>query len=1328
MTNKDFIDRLFEETSVYNNISQAKMAAALLNTVASDIYSESERFIFELVQNADDAALAVDNEVVFDFLPEHLIVSHNGKPFSAEDVKSLTSAGESTKTNDSTKTGYKGIGFKSVFGMSKKVIIFSGGFQFRFDKNAHEGTLPWQIIPIWTDTDKLSPLLQNSLAQNKHNVSTILEIENENTLEADLKKLIFGGQILLFLRKVSKITIANEGKAYYTIQKEPIKSSSAYNEVVIKEDNNIVSRWIVKTFENIDVPKEVRDQCANDEKIPDKLKEAMLTEISFAAKIDKGNILPLKYDESLIFTYLPTKVADFRFPFLVNGSFMTNASRESINGDVYWNKWLFGLIAEKTFEWLSQLSLTGFKYQVLHLLPFKFNASNNELRKSFNNNYEKNYRQAKIIVTNKEGIKTPEEVIHDVTGLSLQPFIELKSITDFIHQQKGIEYGTDCFVHHKLEVPNRLKELGIAVLELENLELFFISECFTSRHEINKNYELISYLKQMSDNDSTGEWFDTLRELPFIYSESEILSNPSFGICFPSDLGNTTELGEIPVIHPEVFTKITNDAKLQGWLKKLGVKEPTEIAYVTNVIIPNLGTEGFVNEQNYLQITFHLFKLYWEKLLDEVLLESLRELPLLVKGENISFIEAQSTYLSNRYRPTLPLEELIYDLNFVSENYLSNNRQYNEWSIFFKAIKVKDQIEIETIDNNNNLSTLEVLTDSEWVNSSKLVAENIPGAFGIGQHNVIELIKIPSFLNLITTNLAYSKVFWKNLLELHSHTFTELNAKARFKYGKGWGRNSFSVYVENYFPWFIKNKACLPTTLGTMEESRNVFTSNKEIKEIAGNYFPVLDYDDNITQYWQNLLNLKTRLDIPDYLKILDMMVEKYTEDDGARPSLTKIGLIYNKLASLLPDLPRDVQAEMSGWGKVAKLYSANGSFENVSLLRYITIDGFSTEAENFKVIYIPSNVKENKNFRNLLSVFGVQTVDKFEPVLKGSSLDFSLKQKLENILPAFIAVIEKKRPDEYSGIYDRIFKTLDRTEFTTAEEIILSFHFEGELVPGPSITVYRDESSFYFRGKWSKGLTMLNLVKELSSHISVQGFNEELGFLLREDQSEIVEWLEEMNVSPDALPARREFAKQKKIDLQFNKDNQGLTTDFEDVVTPTFEVHKEEEPEHNIEDTPFVPSRTAGSYHVADIQFKKKTFDNIKTEIPKIYKEVESDEVRTDIGYWSEEFVYKYLLGIGKYDNIQWVNQDQESGKPYDISYLSEGAQKYIDVKGTPSKGKDLIYISKGEWDFMLKQGENYSIMRVYDAGGEKPNIVEFENPKQSLLSGEIYPYGLHL
>ena len=405
MNKKDIIEELFRMLSEYKNPVQAEMMSNLLDTVSSDIYSESQRFVFELIQNADDAAQTDDNEVHFDFYKDSLIISHNGQPFSKEDINALTIAGLSTKKADTTKIGYKGIGFKSVFGKSERVTIFSDGFQFRFDKSKFKSILPWQAIPIWTELNDLTKEIQEIVSKNTYSVSTIIEIRNVESLQNDLSELLNNGQILLFIRKVSKISVSKDGKTIYSIEKRTISNETIFNEVSLFKNEKEISSWITKTFDNITVPNEAKEKLKQDDKTPEKLKNAEFTEISFAAKIEKGKIMELKEEYSLIFTYLPTKVSDFKFPFLVNGSFLTNAARERIHEDKVWNQWLFKLIAEKILEWLECLATTKFKFELLQLLPCKFNNSINELKKSFDNSFAKHSSEKAFIISANECVK-----------------------------------------------------------------------------------------------------------------------------------------------------------------------------------------------------------------------------------------------------------------------------------------------------------------------------------------------------------------------------------------------------------------------------------------------------------------------------------------------------------------------------------------------------------------------------------------------------------------------------------------------------------------------------------------------------------------------------------------------------------------------------------------------------------------------------------------------------------------------------------------------------------------------------------------------------------
>src|SRR5690606_25677012 len=124
-----------------------------------------------------------------------------------------------------------------------------------------------------------------------------------------------------------------------------------------------------------------------------------------------------------------------------------------------------------------------------------------------------------------------------------------------------------------------------------------------------------------------------------------------------------------------------------------------------------------------------------------------------------------------------------------------------------------------------------------------------------------------------------------------------------------------------------------------------------------------------------------------------------------------------------------------------------------------------------------------------------------------------------------------------------------------------------------------------------------------------------------------------------------------------------------------------------------FDPTTTPKSFDITKISAKTKTFTNATAKAEASYSKIQSQEAREDVGRWCEEFVNEFLINQkDKFTEVTWINKDGESGKPYDFEIVESGKVKYIDVKGTPSGVKDLIYLSPNEWKFMFDKRENYS------------------------------------
>ena len=104
------------------NIARYGWDTAVLDLLGH-LYSDRTHFIFELIQNAEDAGAS---ELTFTLFADRLEVRHDGRPFTEADVRGVSGVAQSTKSGDLTSIGRFGIGFKSVYAYTKNPRIYSG--------------------------------------------------------------------------------------------------------------------------------------------------------------------------------------------------------------------------------------------------------------------------------------------------------------------------------------------------------------------------------------------------------------------------------------------------------------------------------------------------------------------------------------------------------------------------------------------------------------------------------------------------------------------------------------------------------------------------------------------------------------------------------------------------------------------------------------------------------------------------------------------------------------------------------------------------------------------------------------------------------------------------------------------------------------------------------------------------------------------------------------------------------------------------------------------------------------------------------------------------
>jgi len=115
---------------------------------------------------------------------------------------------------------------------------------------------------------------------------------------------------------------------------------------------------------------------------------------------------------------------------------------------------------------------------------------------------------------------------------------------------------------------------------------------------------------------------------------------------------------------------------------------------------------------------------------------------------------------------------------------------------------------------------------------------------------------------------------------------------------------------------------------------------------------------------------------------------------------------------------------------------------------------------------------------------------------------------------------------------------------------------------------------------------------------------------------------------------------------------------------------------------------------------------------------QTELDEaMKKKVGDWGE--VYAMACLSQKFSEeyqavetmIEWNNASSESGEPFDIKTTDPNVITYWEVKATPGEFQEW-FMSMQEWLFAAKQGDNYHVLRVFNAGTDNAYVVDLPNP----------------
>jgi len=318
------------------------------------MFLSPKHWFFEFLQNAEDARA---DSLLIRVDGDSLSIFNNGKPFSEDDFHAICDV-NSRKLPARGFKGYIGIGFKSIFRITDRVSIDSGGYHFKFDKGYWEGKTgntplsrwPWEILPIETEARELP---------RGHTTGFFIPLDSSkgrkvlHEIEEFLSPEEFPETTVLFLQNVQSVEVQTpHGSFRLTKEIEEARDVRVASQNVVRvkkeadDGHKSEERRYLVFRKTVEIPAEVRE---DEETERVRRSDVRRREIGLVFGLEGNRPCALHGKFAGVYSFLPVEEEQTGVPFGISGDLIPQPGRELIHYSARWNGWMVGEIA-RLFE------------------------------------------------------------------------------------------------------------------------------------------------------------------------------------------------------------------------------------------------------------------------------------------------------------------------------------------------------------------------------------------------------------------------------------------------------------------------------------------------------------------------------------------------------------------------------------------------------------------------------------------------------------------------------------------------------------------------------------------------------------------------------------------------------------------------------------------------------------------------------------------------------------------------------------------------------------------------------------------------------------------